>query len=631
VGTPVLVSGVAAPANPRALPGAPDPAWAFARGGVRTELVARRAESLRPPPPAGRAPEGAHGPVLRALASGDRAAVDPAVMDVLRRTGTAHLMAISGFHVGLVAGVGWALGRWGLRPLALLRRRGLPRWPAALLAALAALAYAWIAGAPVSAQRAAAMVCVASAARAGGRRPDPGALLGLAALLVVAVDPAAVSGPGFQLSFGAVLGLLRVSPRVEALAPPEAPRPLRWLARSLAPTLGATAGTLAPAAWWFQAYAPWSPLTNLFAIPVVAVGVVPAAFVATWGPEALAPWAAWAGGIVLDVLLWALTPFAVTPWPLAVGPIGAAAATAMLVLPWRVWPLILVLALGVSWETTPPDRMRISFLDVGQGDAALVRWPDGRTMLVDGGWRGDAVLHWLRREGVRRLDVVAASHLDADHAGGLVPVVGALEVGELWLPEAPQDDPLVQAAIAAEVPLRVRPDHLWHPGRHRVEGDANGESLVFAASYAGRRVLFTGDVHRRAEARLRERGCAEVLKVPHHGARSSADAASLAAWAPSLAVVSAAARSRYGHPHPQTVARFQDRAVPLFSTAAYGTIEVAIGSDDAWLRHHRVGEGWSAWRVLPLPQGRCGEGWSPAPPPPQVWAAPPLATTAWRW
>jgi len=571
VGTAVAVLGHAGPVRP-VLPGAPDPVRAASLTGVRTEVVAIR-DAAAPAPPA---PRALHDPtgVLRAVVTGDRTGLDPELVARLRRTGTAHLLAISGFHVSVVAGLLASIGVLVTRVAAARVPAGWPPLAAAGLGVAAAAGYAHIAGAPVSAQRASLVLALVVGGRLLGRRPRWLSILAVAAAVVAAVDPASIATPGYQLSFGAVAGLVTVGQRIAGLLPPDTPRALAWAGRSAAASVGATAGTLPAAAWWFQSLAPLSVLANLVAVPGFGFVVVPAAGLAHLLPEPLSGVAATVGTVAVQALAVGLGGLDVPPLAPAVGPVGAVLLAGALALTVR-WPLpgAGAVALVLGWPAPRPDGWRFVFLDVGQGDAALVEHPDGQRWLVDGGRPSRAVLHWLRREGIRDLDVVVVTHPDLDHLGGTLPVIGGLRVGEVWAHEPPEE--LVERCAAASVPLRAPPDALWPRGP--VESSDNAASIVLSVGP----LLLLADVDSTVEGELVRRGLRPhpLLKVAHHGSASSTSAALIDAVRPQHAFVSVGRGNRYGHPAPAVLARLGDRGVTVWRTDEHGTVEVRMSGD----------------------------------------------------
>ncbi|MEQ1503191.1 MAG: ComEC/Rec2 family competence protein, partial [Myxococcota bacterium] len=574
-GDRVAVFGRVVPIR-RALPGAPDPRRAAALAGVGSALLASRAEVLGGDRPELLAPHRDPTGLLRAIVLGDRTGCSPETLAILRRTGTSHLLSISGFHVGIAAAAVVGIVGVALRAIAAVRPAGVPTGWAVAVGIGAGWAYTALAGWPVAAERAAASLSIAALARAAGRRVAPIPALTWVAVGVAILDPGSPATPSYQLTFGAMYGLVAIVPRLTRWLPPDLPRLVRWVADGFAATIGSTLGTLPFAAWWFQQVAPLSAIANLVAVPVLGVAVVPIGAVACAAPAPIDGWAAALGTVACRIVLAVLDPLAVDPWTPAVGSVGAIAVGAAVVVgirrPW------LGLVLGVAalgWPRSAPEVLRVTVLDVGQGDAALVERADGSRWLVDGGPPSGAVVQWLRRSGIRSLDAVVVTHPDSDHWGGLVPVLTELDVGAVWAIDPP--DAVREAAAARGVPIGVplgavypRPEDLAG-----ADGD-NDRSIVLDLGA----MLLTGDAEADAEARFAGRlGRIPVLKVGHHGSRTSTTDALLDAIDPELAIVSVGAGNPYGHPDPAVVGRLTRRGIPILRTDEVGTIEVEVQAD----------------------------------------------------
>ncbi len=611
-GDRLAVFGRTVPLLDPTLPGAQDPA-ALARGqGVVARVRAQEAVVLGPErqaPSMFAAAE--HGGVLRALAFGDRAGVGEATNGLLRRTGTRHLLAISGLHVGLVAALGALLGRVCSRPLLLLRPAlgaGVLRWLPVLTGLALGWAYTGLAAGPVSARRALVMVAGALAGAASGRGIRPWNLLGGAALALGLAAPWEVRGLAFGLSFSAVAGILWVTPRWTALLPPDLPRPVGWAWGSVGATLGATLGTLPLVAWVFQELALTAPLANLVAVPLVGGVAVPAALMAVVGVPG-------AEGVANLAVGGALAWLRLVDGPVlspAVGPIGAA-LLALAVLAFRRPGLSVAFGLGACLQVRPVGVLTATFLAVGQGDAVLVSLPGGERILVDGGPPSRRVLHWLRREGITHLDEVVLSHPHPDHGGGLLPVVEGLSVGALRVPRLPRADEdafvaLWLAAQARGVPL-VGPHEPSLPGVEvlhpapsflQAHDDVNETSVVLRVTHGRSSLLLTGDVERAGEAALVAGGLDHVswLKVAHHGSRTSSTEEFVDAVRPRVAVAQSGIDNRFRHPRPAIVSRWRRAGAQVLRTDTHGTIELrSDGMVETW-RHWLPGPGWSPWRTL---------------------------------
>ncbi len=607
-GLDVLAWGRALAPRPVALPGAPDP-WAVAAlAGARARLVVARWQPTGPAPPASPTiPPCRHQGLLAALAVGDRSAVPEATTALLRATGTSHLLAISGLHLGLVAGlVGW-LGGWLARLLGLARPRARTAWLGALCAVAGACAYGQLAGWPVSAVRAALMLAGVGLALALGRGRDPRQLLGFAAFATVLVEPATVATPSWQLSFGALLGLILLTPRLARAIPPDLAAPTERMLQGAAATVGATVGTLPAAAWWFQQLALTAVPANLVALPLVGVVATPAALLAAALDGAPAQLATALGCAALDLTLGWLGLMQGPSLHPAVGPVGAVLLVGLPLLARRPVLASFAALVALGLRLRPAAGLVMSFLAVGQGSSVLVEWPDGRRWLVDGGPSPHAVVQHLRRRGVRSLDVVVVTHPHPDHIGGLQRVAAELDLGALWVPRPPGPGEAAYAALVGRaradgVPI-LGPDHPAVPALHPLagwrspKGSVNDESLVLLLAHGRHSALLTGDIEAGAEALLTPGlGRVDVLGVPHHGSRSSSTEAFVQALDPRIAVISCGLDNRFGHPHPSVAARYRDSL--LLRTDQHGTVELRSDGLSLALRSWLPGRGWRRW-VIP--------------------------------
>ena len=591
------------------LEGDPDPLVRLRRA----RAVQRRAREWEPVGPAGirqEPPEhflhAEHGGLLWALASGDRSLLPSHHAELLRNTGVSHLIAISGLHVGLVSGIVWLVLRICCTPLAHFGWIRLSAWAPAIAASLAATGYAALAGWPASAQRAAIMVSAAAAARACGRSADPWNLLGTAAVIMLLSEPSEFDSLGFQLSFSAVAGILLVAPRFTRLLPPDTPWPASWCAASLGASFGAVSGTLPVAALHFQSIPPLSPLANLFAVPLVGAVAVPASLLAMALPAQAAAVPIVIGDAAASAAFWLLSCLPPLQWHPAASPLSAAALLPLPFLRKRPASMLALYALLLARFPGTPSLLTVTFLSVGQGDAALVEWPDGRRWLVDGGPPSTRLLRYLRRKGIRHLDAVIISHPHPDHFGGLLPVSENIGIGTAFAPRPPDPgeagygelweslaaggaqpgfpgDPLGEGAEL------LHPLDGWNAGGRN---SVNEESLVVLIAYGARRFLFTGDIGAQAEARLAGRtGHVDVLKVPHHGSRTSSSRSFVAETRPLVALVSCGPGNRFGHPHREAMDSLAGSRV--LRTDLDGSIEISTDGRKLAARSWLPGRGWN--------------------------------------
>ena len=541
--------------------------------------------------------------LARAFLLGQGQALPPAQREAMRRLGLAHLVAVSGLNVGMVAALLMAL---------LLRAPRALR----LLGALAGVcAYALLVGPLPSLLRAVLMSVAVAVALLLRRLPQAWNGLASACVLMVLLDPSWVRDPGFQLSVAATAGLL-------ALVRPLASR-LRWggwLGPPLAVTLAAQLATLPWALAAFGRFSAVSPLANLVAVP--------------WAGAALGVSLAWAVGrlalgdwadpllVALDLLAaplaW-LERLPASPWiSVAVRAEWWAVWGATALLAWWAlrpagWPAGLARGLAAAGllatcATRPERGLEVVVLDVGQGDSVLLR-DGGRTLLVDGGgWRrpgfgGRVLAPALGALGVRRLDVLAVTHADLDHCAGAADLLAEIPVRELWLPAGIEESGCAARLLAggrAPVTRLAAGDRRaigrWRllalgPEREPASAAArrsdNDASLVLLGAAGGRTVLLTGDLEARGESALLARWGAEalacdLLKVAHHGSRSSTTPRFLAGARPRLALVSAGAGNPYGHPADPVLRRLEEAGAAVLRTDRDGMVRVSWSEAGAW-------------------------------------------------
>jgi len=538
--------------------------------------------------------------LARAYVLGDESELDDDLRVALRRAGLAHLLAVSGFNVSLVAlAVGWLVaGRW--RPA----RFALPL--------VAVWLYPMAAGPEPSLLRAVVTTSLALTLLASRRGPWPLQALAVGSAGLGLLAPELVGRAGFRLSVGATAGLLLFTRRWSARWT-RLPQPLADL---LAATLAAQVGALPVSVGTFGELSPMAPLANLLAVPWAAlwmgVSLVWVALAVAW------PGAAGATASLLDA---AIVPFRLldrlpqSPW-VSVGigggwPVGAAISLAVVLAmerPRSARLALIALPALLCGGATSPDRplLEVAFLDVGQGDAVLI---SGReTLLVDGGGLlgvdlGAAVLRpELEGRGRSRVDVAIVSHVDRDHCDGVVQLSRRMPVREVWITAGDASSSCGRALARRSGRVRElsrgdrieRPDGTWevlHPGpltsRRRATPD-NARSLVFRATLGGRRFLFTGDLASADERRLvgsvgeRALRC-DVLKVAHHGSSGSSSERFLDAARPRWAVASAGVASPFGHPAPAAVARIESAGARLLSTSRSGAIELVLGGGRGWV------------------------------------------------
>jgi competence protein ComEC len=573
------------------------------------------------------------GALLRGMVLGQDDAIDPALREDFRDSGLAHLLAVSGQNVMLLAAL--ALPALALAGLGLRAR-------IAALAGLIAL-YVPLAGAGPSLQRAGVMGLAGMAAMAASRPASRSYALLLAAVATLAWNPRAWSDPGWQLSFAAVAGILLLGvPLSRALrrlaqelgAPGAA---VRVLADGVAITVAASLATAPLLAHHFGSVPLAGLPANVLALPAVApamwLGMLKIALGqagATGAPAAEA--LGWLAAIPVGFIASLAERFADLPGgqlalplrsPIAVLCAYASLAGAALLIGrvarplgprvaeraarWRRFPLTRRVALATALATAllaagaealdgpdPPGRLTVKFLDVGQGDATLVQHPDGTAVLVDGGPPEAGVARLLRRAGVERLAALVATHASRDHHGGLVEVLRRYPVGVLLdggdgsadpgfnavLREATRRGvrrlaataPLSLGMAGGELRLRVLSPAPRPPGP--APEDPNPRAVVALVSSGGFDLLLSADAESESLLPL-ELPNIDAMKVPHHGSSDPGLHDLLERIDPELAAIEVGPNT-YGHPAPSTLSALDRAGVRTYRTDRDGTVTLTI-------------------------------------------------------
>ena len=544
--------------------------------------------------PSGRGPEferDVRGP-LAALLLGRTSELDRGMVARYRRGGLYHLLVVSGLHVVLAAGlVAFALQ--------MLRIGGKPR-DVLLLASV--FLFVLVGGANPPAVRAGLVVAVFLATRLL-ERPITGAqAIGLSALVLFAALPEQIFSVGTVLTFAAVCGIALFAQPIRRCLP----RRPEWLFSGLAVALAAECATAPVLFWRFNLVAAGAWVTAPLSIPLsgalIGLGAALLALYAAGIPAGPLAGLFGLGSRLLELLAERSAGCAfLRPTPalcvmalVGLLLVGAGLGPARARLPAAAGAAAVFLAAALSpGAGGPPRGFSIEALDVGQGDAILLRW-NRRAILVDGGGPFDLMAADFGRtrlvpklldRGVTRLDAVMLTHPHPDHALGLFAVVEELPVGELWrsagADEGDLDARLEAAAAARGVPVRVleagnaweregaRLEVLRSGGPARKTDAVNNQSIVALFARDGRAALLTGDAGAPAEAELLAAGAlprVDVLKVGHHGSRTSTTAAFVSATRPRVALLSCGRRNRFGHPAPETLATLSRFCVPVVRT-----------------------------------------------------------------
>lgn len=619
-----------------------------------------------------------HAQLVKGILLGKRSDIPSETLDTFRNSGTFHVLAVSGLHVGLIAGFCY----FGFS------RFRFPQKVVCLLTIVAVLIYASLIGFRPSVFRAALMAILFLSAALIDRDTDIFNLLAVAALVLLLLNPHQLWDVGFQLSFVAVASIVYFVPKMEkplqhlwedTAASAEADlsmltkfrrEAVKWFVLSYLVTLAAQIGTAPLIAYHFFRTYPLGMVVGPFAVGlvslIVAMGMGSIGISLAWLPLAKFLYAL--NHVIISIFLLGLVCIGLAWLPLAkffyvlnhvimstflllVGMFGQAWSVMKLTPPtFGGFVLYIAVCLGITHWRWVRDQLRIASLiglsvvaiwvwdaalhergrllevvtlDVGQGDAAVVRFPDNRTMLIDGGIRrtyydekkqertdydvGERIIEpYLDYYGIRKLDMVVLTHPDLDHGGGLGYILENFEVSRvLGISDMPLDSQtnrrLRAIAEACNIPyafpyageIALTPTatlNLLHPidaaSTNLLDEDKNDDSLVIKLSYGEVDVLFTGDIGKAAEARLIASGQdlrSEILKVPHHGSRTSSSVPFLDAVRPSCAIFSLGKGNRYQFPHAEVVARYEGRDCRLWRTDASAAITLRTDGTRCWI------------------------------------------------
>lgn len=626
------------------------------KGSLKVMARAKR-EGFRDPMPGARrrihariieeCPDSAGG-ILAALLIGEKSDIEPRLRAMFNRAGISHLLAISGLHIGSILALSYGAFRWIFAFITPLLWNGWLRKAAAMASLIPVLAYATLAQWSPSTQRAVCMAAAVCLSLWCERESDIGSSIALAALVILVIFPPALFSISFQLSFAAVVAIVGGMPVVISGKSPDGRRiaVMKEKVRTfMAMSLLAVLGTLPLSMLYFNQVSFIGIIANLFYIPLVGGLVLPLGLLSvSLFPIsiALAGYGFHACGKILDAGLKILPFFSelpfgsfitVTPTVFEIGIYYAAGWAALMLLRSKasgierpggsrrraalLWCAILAVAVGdvLFWthDRFFRDDLRVTVIDVGQGSSALVEFPRGYRMLIDGGGYYDRsifdvgerlVAPFLRRRKILTLDAVVLSHPDSDHLNGLLAIAEQFHVKTLWTTGVETDGEnfrtLMETVERRNIPA---PSFDQLPRRTKINGadleivypppgfqredqerrdqeewrrKSNNRSMVIAVRLGEVGILFPGDIEKAAEedlvarfgARLRQR----VLVAPHHGSRTSSTWPFLRCVSPEVVLVSAGWENRFRCPHPDVLARYREMDVRILRTDADGAL-----------------------------------------------------------
>jgi competence protein ComEC len=573
--------------------------------------------------------------IVTAIVIGDRSGLDEAVERRLQEAGTYHVIAISGGNIAILAGLTLVMFR-----IAGFLGRG------AMVSAMAGLvAYGYLVGGGASVDRATMMAVVYLAGRALDLRGPPMNALALVAGILLAIDPLSIVDPAFLLTFGATVAIIVMSAEVTMR---KLPRMGASLVGMFVASVAAEAALLPVSATIFSRVTFAGLALNFLAIPLMAVAqiagmVIVPLFVASERLAAIVGWFAYLGaeGLVRTADLVSYAPFVtwrVAPPNLVVSALYYLAGLSA----WYLWrrrvrvtgsgesraaacarrsgALIALLSalwiIGEPWRTMGAGgdgRLHVTFIDVGQGDAALVRFPRGATLLVDAGGLpgagsfdiGDRVVApVLRESGVRRLGTIALTHGDADHIGGAASAMLEFRPWEVWEGVPVPRSEALQAIHESAAVVHSQSRNVQTNDATLVDGVAvivrhptlpdwerqdprNDDSIVLELRWRDVSMVLTGDIGAEVEREIASAfppAPLRVIKVPHHGSVTSSSSVFVRTLNPQVAVVSVGRSNRFGHPAPAVLQRYEEIHAEVFRTDRDGA--VTVDTDGASLDVH---------------------------------------------
>ncbi len=582
--------------------------------------------------------------LFRALILGERQGIDPDLRETFNKSGLGHLLAVSGLHIGLVAWAAFFIFKWALsRSYRLILTIDIRKW-SALFTCFPVIGYTLLAGCRVSSQRAMIMILAYLLSLMLGKEKEVWSTLALAGLVILFLDPGAIFTPSFQLSFLAVTGILWLTPPILGKVSyekhtlfenkPFAGSVYKYFIGLAAVSIAAVYFLLPITTFYFHRIPLVSVPANLTTIPILGLWVLPAGLLSVLTlPFSSQPAAfflhtgAWGMNIMMDIIgfwsglswasIWSFTPnffeislfyaftfFAFFARHRRWARIGLTAIVFLIIIDVSYW---------VHRVKFNRD-LEVVFLDVGKGNAALVSFPGGEKMMIDGGGFSSnhfdvgkmviAPFLWHRKIGT--IDTLVLSHPQSDHMNGLRFIAEAFHPKEFWYNgdqvETPSYKDLMKTLETSDISIKrpaqlqekisingaevevLYPEPVGKTGALSSEGkDLNNRSLVLRISYAGTSILFPGDLEKMGEnsllAHAGPRVKSDILLSPHHGSRTSSSKAFLKAVAPRLCVISSG-EDRFGRfPHPSVLKRLAQMECQSICISDSGAITVRVGPE----------------------------------------------------
>ena len=556
--------------------------------------------------------------LLLGLLAGDRSQIPDALRSDFQRSGLVHVLAISGFHVVLLAGI----------LMIFLKATGLPHRMVRIIAIALLFLYVPVTGGSPAVRRAVLMFAVPQVGALFQRKANTLNSLGVALLVIMLPEPSVIWNPGFQLSVAATMGILIGGFYTPFKSIPEhLQKNAIWKFLQsfvLEPTYVTLCATFSTAPFLihhFKTLSPFAWFGNIVVVPAISMGMQAGLFALLSPVDLLREHFCHAARFFLrlaSLLTRILSDSAQAS--VTVGPFGPSilllCGFAILLFPLffknriaRRFSLGCLLGFSViytydGYHAAARPSWKITTIDVGQGDSHLITTPSGSHILVDAGdikrqdSGKDIIIPYLHHIGVSKLDALIITHADQDHFGGAESILKMFPVKELWLTDCARIEPkdnwqqIIGEAYKRGIPIRdIDRGFMYrekffeikviHPDTRRCI-DANTQSITLRAKGLGHSALFTGDLTVQGEKEILKTDVdlkSDILKLGHHGSRTSSSRPFLQQVHPQLAIISSGRRNRFRHPSKQTIRRLDSLQIPYLNTAEKGTIEIQFSTD----------------------------------------------------
>ena len=584
--------------------------WTFERSffKFRQFMQARFAKYLDP----------AETGLLMGLLAGDRSGIPEVLRSDFQRSGLVHVLAISGFHVVLLAGM----------LMIFLKATGLPHKAVTIIAVTLLAIYVPVTGGSPAVRRAVMMFAIPQIGTLFGKPANTLNSLGVALLLIILPEPGVIWNPGFQLSFAATAGIIIGTPHNPTKFLPDSFKQNKlWQkiqAFAIDPTYVTLCATLATAPFLihhFKTLSPFAWFGNIIIVPAISLGMQAGLFAQLSPIDFICGTFCAAARFFLrlaSLLTRILSDCAAAS--MTVGPFPPAVLLALgiliLLLPVcyknyiaRKYMFLCILAASASFAFEAYQEIRhpswtLTTIDVGQGDSHLIKAPSGRYFLVDAGDNSrqdsgkDIIVPFLHHSGVSKLDALIITHPDKDHFGGALSLLKMFPVKELWTSDCsmkeskPDWQQVLSEARKRNIPIRnIHRGILWkenyfemrtiHP-RNDVCVEANEGSITLRLKGLGHSVVLTGDLTVKGEKEIMKTDAylkSDVLKLGHHGSKTSSSVQFLNAVSPTYAIIPSGRKNKFRHPHKQVTDRLDSLNIPYINTAKKGTITFTFVPD----------------------------------------------------